>query len=488
MHTVRSILFFLLIVGFVGFIGCKEDPTGPPEIVVPGDNEAIIYSKHISPIFANSCASADCHVGGSAASLSLASWNSLVQGSDFGAVVVPFSATRSHLFQHINTDTVLGPTATPRMPLSRDALPAEQVKAIMRWINEGARNDDGEIPLAGENLPKIFVTCQSEDIVCAIDLRTELVGRYIETGSRPNATSPPEATHNIALSPDEQFFYVNQIAAGVVEKFDAGTFNRVGEVQVGLSPAQILVTADGATLYVSNFDLTFQQEFVNRVDATTMTNVAQIDVEGKAPHGVTLSPDERYLYTMNAGSDDISKIDLTTDEVVRRIPVVPGTPPAPAGSAQHEPYQSLIASNGLMFVTCRKSGQVRVVDLSQDKVIDSINTGARPLIPAISPNGKELWIPNQGANTVSIIDIETRQVITTISGLLSQPHAIAFTADGTRAFVSCENQAGGENLHHPLVGSDVIPGIVYSINTSTRSITRAIEVAGFAAGIVIKEQ
>lgn len=487
MQAVRFLLLLFFVLGFITIIGCKEDPTGPPQVVTPGDNEEIIYSKHIHPIFANSCAGADCHVGDRAADLSLESWERMVEGSEFGSVVVPFSAHRSHLFQHINTDTTLGPFATPRMPLSLDPLPIEQIKTIMRWINEGAKNDAGEIPLAGETRPKIFVTCQSEDMVCAIDLETEMVARYIETGSRPNETSPPEATHNIVLSPDERFFYINLIASGVVEKFDAQMFEKLGEVQVGLSPAQIRVTDDGSTLYVSNFDLTFQQEFVNRVDAATMTNTTSIDIEGKAPHGVTLSTDERYLYTMNAGSDDISKVDLTIDEVVQRIPIVPGSPPAAAGAAQHEPYQSVIAPNGLMFVTCRKSGQVRVVDLIQGKVVDSIVVGSRPLIPALHPNGKELWVPNQGSNTVSIIDVETHQVIATIPGMLAQPHAIAFTASGDRAFISCENQAGGENLHHPLEGTDVVPGIVYTINTNARVITKVIEVAGFAAGIVIKE-
>lgn len=487
MRAVRLSLFSLFFTGMVALIGCKEDPAGPPSVIIPGDNEAIVYSRHIGPIFANSCAGSECHVGFRAADLSLESWNTLVEGSEFGSVVVPYAAARSHLFQHINTDTTLGPTATPRMPLSLDPLPIEQIRTIHRWINEGAQNDAGQIPLAGETRSRVFVTCQSEDMVCAIDLETEMVARYIETGTRPNETSPPEATHNIALSPDGRFFYINLIAAGMIEKYNALTFEKLGEVQVGLSPAQIRVTDDGSTLYVSNFDLTFQQEFVNRVDAATMTSTAQIDIEGKAPHGVTLSKDERYLYTMNAGSDDISKVDLTTNEVVQRIPIVPGAPPAPAGQAQHEPYQSEIASNGLMFVTCRKSGQVRVVDLEAGVVIDSINTGSRPLIPALSPDGRELWVPNQGTNTVSIIDIETRQVIKTISNLPSQPHAVAFTSNGSRAFVSCENQAGGENLHHPLQGTDVVPGIVYVVDANTRTVTRTIEVAGFAAGIVVKD-
>ena len=477
--------FFILLTG----IGCESDPTGPPPIKLPESGETILYSKHIEPIFLNSCAGSGCHIGDdNEAGLALNSWENVIKGSEFGGVVVPYSGARSHLFQHINTDSELGPTVSEfRMPLSRDPLPIEQIKAIKRWIDEGAKNDNGDVPLAGEDRARLFVTCQSEDMTAAVDLQTEYVSRYIEAGSRPNASSPPEAPHNIALSPDKRYFYVNLISSGVVEKYDARTFEKLGETQVGLSPAQIQVTEDGSTLYVSNFDGSFIERFITRVDASTMTSTNNIEVEGLAPHGVTLSSDEKFLYTMNAGSDDISKIDLSTDEVVARIPMVPGSPPAPANTAQHEPYQSEITSDGLMFVTCRKSGEVRVVDLAQDRVIDSITVGTKPLILALSPDGKELWIPNQGSNNVSIIDVTTRQVVRTIGGLLSQPHAVVFTGDGSRAFVSCENQAGGANLHHPLEGTEVVPGIVYVVNTSSGEITRSIEVAGFAAGMIVRE-
>ncbi len=483
-----------IVIALTFFSGCSEDdppPTGnggSPQIVIPGENEPILYSKHIQPIFTKSCAGIGCHIDGNIwGGLTLDSWNTVIKGSNFGAVVIPFAPERSHLFQHINDDTTRGPSATPRMPLGRDALPEEYIETIARWIREGAKNDEGEVPLAGENRPRVFVTAQSEDVVTAIDLETELIMRFIEAGERPNATTAPEAPHNIVLSPDGKYFYVNLIAGGSVEKYNARTFEKLGTVKVGLSPAQIVVTDDGSMLYVSNFDLTFQQRFVNRINAETMSGNEVIEVAGYAPHGVTLSRDEKFLYTMNAGSDDISKIDLATLDVVERIPVVPGAAPAAAGAAEHEPYQSVITEDDIMFMTCRKSGQVRVIDLVAGVVIDSIEVGERPLIPALSPDGSELWVPNQGSNTVSVIDVATRTVIATIGQLNVQPHAVAFTSDGQRVFVTCENQAGDAELHHPLLGTEVIPGFVYVINRATRDITREIEVGGFAAGIVIND-
>ncbi len=79
---------FLVFVG----IGCEllgDDPT--PGI---GNVEEIAYQDHIQPIFDNRCAA--CHGGDRVeAGLRLESWPSLIQGSDFGEAIIPFSPGQS---------------------------------------------------------------------------------------------------------------------------------------------------------------------------------------------------------------------------------------------------------------------------------------------------------------------------------------------------------------------------------------------------------
>lgn len=488
--TTRSLLLPLLSIATL-FCACEEDKTvGPsntlPPIVLPGAGEAIVYSKHIEPIFLNSCGGSGCHTNGAHENnLALDTWQNAMTGSDYGAVIIPFSGAKSHLFQHINTDTNIAPIAEPRMPLSRDPLPMAQILLIKRWIDEGAKNDDGTIALADPPRPRVFVTAQSEDKITAIDLETERIMRYIAVGVRPDSSTPPEAPHNVALSPDGHYLYVNLIVSGMVEKYDARTLAKLGQVQVGLSPAQIALSSDGSTLYVSNYDLTLQQRYVNKVDAASMTMTKVIDEVGQAPHGVQLSADERYLYTMNAGGDDIAEVDLQTYEVTRRIPIVPDSPLPPGQSAVRNPYQAVLSKDGkTLWVSCRGSGEVRVVDLAAGRVVDSIQVGTHPLVLQITPDGGQIWVPNQGSNSLSIIDVASRKVTATIPNLLTQPHAVAFTADGKTAFISCENTTGGD-LHHPTVGSSTIPGMVYVVDVASRTIRRNIEVGSFAAGLVI---
>lgn len=474
----------LLVAGLAALVaGCSETPVGPSEI--PGPNDPIVYSKHIAPIFASSCATAGCHAGSSPRNgLSLETWDKVMEGSDFGAVVVPYMGRKSHVLQHINTDTLLAPVATPRMPFNGTPLSRAQVLLIKRWIDEGAKNDAGDVALAGDR-PRVFVTNQSEDLVAVIDLATKRVARYVGVGRLPDSTSPPEAPHNIVLSPDGKYFYVNLIAAGVVEKYDAATFAKLGTVNVGSSPAQIVVSTDGSTLFVSNFDVTFVQKFITRVNAATMTATANIETGGLASHGVTFSRDQTLLYTMNAGSDDISEIEIATGELKRVIPIVPGAPLEPGTKAKHEPYQSVLSPDGsLLYVTCRASAQVRVLDLAAGRVIDSIAVGQRPLILEITPDGSQLWVPNQSGESVSIIDVSTHRVVGAIAGLETQPHAVAFSSDGRTAFVTCENQTGSHQ-HHPIQGSKT-PGAVYVIDVATRGVLNRIEVGAFAAGVAIR--
>lgn len=463
-----------------------DEPVAPPSVVIPGEGEEILYRTHIEPIWLNSCAGSDCHTGGGrAAGLALDSWDRLVAGSDFGAVIIAGAPERSHLFQHINPDTSLGPRATPLMPASRNPLPTEQILLVKRWIAEGAKGPGNIAPLSGPGRSQLLITCQSEDLVAVLDVGTGLLASFIPVGLLPDASSPPEAPHNIVIAPDGGSFYLVMIAAGRVERYSTRTFELLGTADVGSSPSQARFTPDGRYLYVSNFDATRTEPFVYRLDPDLSSPPLAIDIEGEGPHGITFGEQGEFLYTMNAFSDDISIVDLrlSPPEVVGRIPIVPGSPPAPAGGQQHEPYQSEIAADGLMYVTCRKSGQVRVVDLAERRVVDSITVGSRPLIPGLSPDGTEIWIPNQGSNTVSIIATATRSVVGTITDVDSGPHAVLFHPDGSHAWVSCENVAGGENLHHPLEGTEVVPGLLYSIDVSSRTIERVTELAGFAAGL-----
>ena len=60
---------------------------------------------------------------------------------------------------------------------------------------------------------------------------------------------------------------------------------------------------------------------VSIIDVNTDTVVATIPVEGQRPRGLAVTPDQRFLYTANANTDDVSVIDLHTQKLVTKIDI-----------------------------------------------------------------------------------------------------------------------------------------------------------------------
>ena len=102
-------------------------PTGVPPASVPATTApaGISYAGQIQPILNQSCVR--CH--GSSGGLSLSSYERLMAGGDGGPAVVPGDPENSLLLRYVTG---------PRPHL----LGQEQIDTLVRWILEGALNND----------------------------------------------------------------------------------------------------------------------------------------------------------------------------------------------------------------------------------------------------------------------------------------------------------------------------------------------------------
>ncbi len=111
-----------------------------------------------------------------------------------------------------------------------------------------------------------------------------------------------------------------------------------------------------------------------------------------------------------------------------------------------------------LYVVCELGNAVAVVDRRNRLISRTINVGRAPYAMAITPNGARGFVTNGDDDTVSVIDIETNNVVQTIllsnpstsSGQTTatpgqqpvklRPQGIATNASGTTVYVAC---AGG---------------------------------------------
>lgn len=245
--------------------------------------------------------------------------------------------------------------------------------------------------------------------------------------------------HNLQISPDRKIIGVTNIPAeeksggeamnmnmnmkGFALFYNADSDALVKKVQVGNHPAHIVFTNDGKYALVTNN----MDNNVSVID-TSNYNVSKIASVGKGPHGFRISKDSKFAYVANMGEDTISVIDIDSGKEVRKIKV--GKTPVTTG---------VTGDGKTLLVTVNGENALAIVDLATDKV-DKVPVGIGPAQVYIQSDDKFAFVANQGieskpSDTVSKIDMDTKQVVATIK-TGKGAHGVVTSDDNKFVYVS----------------------------------------------------
>jgi YVTN family beta-propeller protein len=206
-----------------------------------------------------------------------------------------------------------------------------------------------------------------------------------------------------------------------ISAIDTGSNQVVGlPISVGDGPYAMAITPNGKTLYVGNSN----SEDISVVDIQTNQIVATIPT-GYSAASMAVSPDGKTLYF---GSDDdaVLVIDTQTNQIVGD-PILVG-----AGLWA----LALTPDGKKLYVASQEEGVVYVVDTQTRQVSSPIPVGETPIYIAITPDGKSAYVVNEDSDDVSVIDTQTNQVVGSPIPVGESPWGIAITPDGTRAYVA----------------------------------------------------
>jgi hypothetical protein len=121
-----SVLFCIVLVTFLA--GCASQPQ-------------ISYKRDVYPVLKNNCLA--CHTppqgkGYLKTGLNMHSYETLMQGTRYGPVIVPGDSRHSILNMLVEGRV----DASMRMPHGRDEpLTRNEIKALQLWVEQGARNN-----------------------------------------------------------------------------------------------------------------------------------------------------------------------------------------------------------------------------------------------------------------------------------------------------------------------------------------------------------
>ena len=309
------------------------------------------------------------------------------------------------------------------------------VLAVTLWPgnNSGVRAADSAVvaadnyltPVAAKFSPdgaKLYVVCEDDDSVLAVDARTQRVVGKAKVGHRPKG---------LAVSPDGKSLYVANEYSDTVSVVDAATLQVRRALPTGWGPVGLTTDKAGKTLYVANSI----GNDISVLDLAAGTELKRLS-SMRAPHYVTLSSDGRRVFVTNLlphlvspDESPISELVIidTQRQVVSERIEIPGVlelrhiaeAPGAQGGYLLVPFMrpknlnpliqvanGWILTHGMAIVRLAKAGgaagahsEVRQVLLDD---MDYYYAGADGA--AFTPDGRYALVTHTDAATVSVID------------------------------------------------------------------------------------
>jgi YVTN family beta-propeller protein len=150
---------------------------------------------------------------------------------------------------------------------------------------------------------------------------------------------------------------------------------------------------------------------------------------GKTPGFVAVSPNGRQAYIANRNAQIVTVVDTAVNQVTATIPITAGPPQ----------FLAFAPDGRTLYVTIyndtRTIHVVDVLDTATNTVVGTIPQQARPYLPAVTRDGKRLFIPNHDIGSVSVVSTDTNTVIAQVP-VAPNPHSVAFSRDSSRAYTA----------------------------------------------------
>ena len=199
---------------------------------------------------------------------------------------------------------------------------------------------------------------------------------------------PMSDPYQLQYSPNGRLLTVAGLARDQVDIYDASTLALLHRVPARSMPSHINYSPDSATVYVS------LQGTGHLIAIDTASGRVLWDAPvGKTPAGVLWHNNKLLVGLM--GATYVAEVDPATGQVDRRIEMAPG------------PHNLFVSpSRRLLYVTCRISGTIQLLDWDSLAILKTFHVPGGPDDIVIAPDGK-LWATLRWRQKVAIIDPAT---------------------------------------------------------------------------------
>ncbi|MET8829072.1 cell surface protein [Streptomyces sp. NPDC004610] len=248
-------------------------------------------------------------------------------------------------------------------------------------------------------------------------------------GAAQAGPAPAPAAGRAAAGEPGPTAYVPDRWDGTVTLVDVAAPHTTRKITVGGTPLRVAASHDGRTVYVSDA----KSSTVTVLDTATRTVTGRIALPAPA-EALAVSPDSTRLY---AGEHDTQE-EGDSGAAGARVHVVDTATASLLTSVRIDHFASdlAVAPDGWTAFASHPAG-ITLIDTAAARIADTIALpGAVDLAPA--PDGKRLYATEFYNNRMSVLDLATRTVTSTVA-LDRGPDGIVLSPDGRRGFVAAQH-------------------------------------------------
>ena len=322
----------------------------------------------------------------------------------------------------------------------------------------------------------LYVCNQEEATVSVIDMGTNTVVETIDLQALGfSANAKP---HHMVAEADGSFWYLTLIGEGKILKLDPE--NRIVASADFETPGLLALHPTEDLLFVGRSMSAVNPPPRIGVIRRSDMSIDEVDVFFPRPHALAVSPDGEYVYSASMAQNRLGSYHVDT-EALELIDVEGPT---------HSFMQFAVSPDGRTLVASGEiSGKVLLFDLTdpaRPALRASLDVGAAPWDPSFTPDGRFVYIGNQRADQITVIDVSARRVVDVIEGDgLGMPHGSVVSPDGRTVYVSNRHLRPTEGMSHEghAEGGADRHGTIVVVDTETHEITKVIPVGRGPSGI-----
>jgi YVTN family beta-propeller protein len=254
----------------------------------------------------------------------------------------------------------------------------------------------------------VLIVARDSNEIVYMDIRdNHIIGRTF-LGNNVNP-------HMVMMSPDGRYVVTGGTRANKAYIIDAHTLQLVKVIPVDIAPEHLAFSPDSRWYYQGNPE----GDSISVIDMQSLTKIKTIPGFAE-PLNVTFTTDGSKAYVGNYGANWVGVVDVRRHELLKRIQIAP-----PPGVARLDPDRYLGEIHGInnatptwdgryLYAAAGTLGVVGVIDTREDKVVKVIRVGADPWRVYMGHDGKYAITPNNGDETISIIDVQANKVAATL--------------------------------------------------------------------------